>query len=92
MDSTNILLLKASDAEDSYALAAEGDGQGVWRAQRGYGSVFENVWTVELQSEGRPELRQVDWDAVLERAVEAYDLNDPVIANFEWPLRSVAQS
>lgn len=92
MDSINIHLLKASDGADSYALAAEGDGEGPpWRAERGYGLAFEKVWTVELQSNALPDLRQVDWDAVLDRVIEAYDLNDPVIADFEWPIRHVAQ-
>jgi hypothetical protein len=92
MNSTNIHLLKASDAENSYAVTLEGDAQESRRAERGYGSAFDKVWTVELQSSKRPDLRQVDWDAVLERVIEAYDLNDPVIADFEWPLRPVAQS
>lgn len=93
MHSTNVDLLKASDAADSYAVAAEGDDvQGPWRAERGYGSAFQKVWSVEFQSRTQPDLRQVDWDAVLDRAIEAYDLNDPIITDFEWPLRPVPQS
>jgi hypothetical protein len=33
---------------------------------------------------------KLDWDAVLVRLIEAYDLNDPVITDFEWPLREAA--
>jgi hypothetical protein len=92
MESINIHLLKARDAADSYALAAEGDAPGPpWKAERGYGSGFDKVWSVELQSSALPDLRQVDWEAVLERAIEAHDLNDPVITDFEWPLRPVSR-
>jgi hypothetical protein len=41
---------------------------------------------VELQSQGTPKLSQGEWETVLERVLEAYSLNDPVITNFEWPL------
>lgn len=88
MESINLHLLKARDATDAYALAAEGDAEGSpWKAERGYGSAFDQVWSVELQSRALPDLRQVDWDAVLDRVIEAHDLNDPVITEFEWPLR-----
>ena len=86
MESVNVHLHEAKDAEDSYALSVNGEA-GRWRAERGYGSAFDEVWTVELQSDDRPELQDIDWDAVLERVIEAYDLNDPVITDFAWPLR-----
>lgn len=85
MELSAVHLFKARDAEDSYAICLDGDTSGVWRAERGYGSDYEKIWTVELQSEHRPDLEQIDWDAVLERAVEANDLSDAVITNFEWP-------
>jgi hypothetical protein len=90
MESINVHLHKASDAEDGYALCVEGDGPGSWRAERGYGATFQKVWSVEVQSAERPDLNQVDWDSVLERLIEAYDLNDPVITRFTWPLRAAA--
>lgn len=87
MESTNVLLYKSTDAEDSYAIKLEGDAPDTWRAQRGYGAAFRKVWTVELQSQRPPDVKEVDWDSVLTRMVEAYDMNDPVIATFQWPLR-----
>jgi hypothetical protein len=72
------------------AASVDGDTHQRWRAERGYGSAFEKAWTVEVQSESRPEFNQVDWDAVLDRMIEAFDLNDPVIAGFDWPRRQEA--
>ena len=83
-------LYKASDAEDSYAVSLNTDLPGTWRAQRGYGAAFQKMWSIEVQSEVIPDLNQVDWDAILVRAVEAYDLNDPLIVGFSWPLREPA--
>jgi hypothetical protein len=90
MESIIAHLHKASDGEDSYALCLEGDDGQTWRAERGYGGTFQKVWSVEIQSAQAPLLARVDWDAVLERIIEAYDLNDPVITDFEWPLRQLA--
>jgi hypothetical protein len=90
MESINIQLHKANDAEDGYALRTDQDAEERWRAKRGYGSEFQIVWSVELQSQELPNLDQVDWDAVLERTIEAHDLNDPVITDFQWPLRQAA--
>lgn len=92
MESINLHLLNAKDATDSYVLAAEGDAEGPpWKAERGYGSALDKAWSVELKSRVLPDLRQVDWDVVLDRMIEAYDLNDPEIAGFEWPLRSLSR-
>jgi hypothetical protein len=90
MESVTVLLHKATEAEDSYAICMEGDGEGTWRAQRGYGRDFERVWSVELQSESRPSPQEVDWEAVLGRMIEAYDMNDPLITDFSWPERRKA--
>ena len=87
MESISVHLHKSRDAEDSYALSLEGDPPGVWRFERGYGGQFQKIWTVELQSRRVPELRDVEWETVLERVIDAYDLNDPVVTDFEWPLR-----
>jgi hypothetical protein len=89
MESVNVHLHKATDAEAAYALSLD-DVTKPWRAERGYGSTWDKIWTVELQSNRIPDLETVDWDAVLERVIEACDLNDPVIADFEWPLRQLA--
>lgn len=90
MEAITVKLFKSTDAEESYALCVNGDTRDSWRAQRGAGANFEEVWTVEVQSAVRPELHEVDWDMVLERVIEACDLNDPVLANYEWPKRVAA--
>ena len=82
-------LHRALDAEDCFALSVEGEPPG-WRAVRGFGQNFQKVWTIELQSESAPDLFQTDWDAVLERVIQAYDLNAPVITDFHWPKQQVA--
>ena len=91
MESIQVHLHAATDAEDSYALSVGSETVRKWRAERGYGSTFQQVWSVELQSKAVPDLGQVDWRAVLERVIEARDMNDPVIANFDWPLSKVAE-
>ena len=90
MESTIVHLHQALDAEDCFALAVEGEASGTWRAVRGFGQNFQKVWTIELQSTQTPSLLHTDWDAVLERVIEAYDLNDPLITDFEWPRQPVA--
>jgi hypothetical protein len=89
MDSKSIHLHKAKDAEDSWAINLVGDHSGVWRAQKGFGQNFEKVWSLELQSPQAPDLAQTDWDVLLDRAIEAYDMNDPIIAKFQWPIRQL---
>jgi hypothetical protein len=86
MQTTTIFLHQASDAEDSYALSLPGDAPGSWRAEKGFGSKFNQVWTLDLQTAEAPLVQAVDWDVVLARAIEAYSLNDPVITNYSWPL------
>jgi hypothetical protein len=82
--STELELFAAADADDSYALRVAGEK--AWRARTGFGSGLEHVWTVEVESSIEPELAEVDWDAVLERAIEAFEMSDPVISNFDWPV------
>ena len=80
-------LYQAKDADQSYGLRLAGDPLDTWRWERGYGKDFEKVWTVELQSEGEiPGNTQIDWEAVLDRVLEAYQLSDPVISNYHWPV------
>jgi hypothetical protein len=90
MESVTIHLHKATDAEDSYAICLDGDGEATWRARRGYGGKFERVWSVELQSARVPAFRDVDWNSILGRMIEAWDLNDPVITEFNWPMQQPA--
>ena len=78
-------MYEATDAEDAHAVCVEGDPSDTWRVRKGFGQKFKKVWSVELQSKTAPAAMEVDWDAVLERAIEAYDLSDPVLTNFEWP-------
>jgi hypothetical protein len=90
MEARTVHLYQAGDAEDSFALSLEGDNPGVWRAVRGFGQKFQRVWSVELQSNQPADILFTDWDGVLERVIEAYDLNDPVITDFEWPRQQIA--
>jgi hypothetical protein len=90
MNASTVHLHEAADAEDSFALSLEGDSRRTWRAEKGYGQKFQQVWSVELQSRATPKLSRVDWPAVLDRVIEAYQLSDPVIADFEWPLQPSA--
>lgn len=72
---------------DSWAINLVGDIAEMHRAEKGMGNRFRKVWSLELQSEEAPDMSRIDWDAVLERAVYAYDMNDPVISKFKWPLK-----
>ena len=83
---TTVFLHQAADAEDSFAIALPRDTRGSWRAQKGFGSDFKKVWTIDLQSAETPPIQAIDWDQVLMRAIEAYTMNDPIITNFTWPL------
>lgn len=76
---------------DAWALNLLGDLGEVHRAEKGMGNNFRKVWSLELQSEKAPDLSRVDWDAVLERTIYAYDMNDPLISNFEWPIKGVVK-
>ena len=82
---TTVFLHQAADAEDSYAIALPGAARGSWRAQKGFGSDFKKVWTIDFQSAQPPSIQAIDWDQVLLRAIEAYTMNDPIITNFTWP-------
>ena len=83
---TTVFLYEAADAEDSFAIALLGDTRGSWRAQKGFGSNFKKVWTIEFQSAKPPSIQAIDWDQVLLRSIEAYTMNDPIITNFAWPV------
>jgi len=85
METMLVHLYQASDAEDCFALAIEGEPEETWRAVRGFGQKFQKVWSVELQSSEAPDFLRTEWDTVLERVIEAYDLNDPLITDFHWP-------
>ena len=82
---TTVFLHQAADADDSFAISLPGDQPRRWRAQKGFGSDFKNVWTVEFQSSQPPSIQATDWDEVLLRTIEAYTMNDPIITNFTWP-------
>lgn len=81
-------LYKAQDGLDAYAIAngtsRECAKPSTWLAQKGFGSDFEKVWSLELQSASEPS-GAINWESVLDRAIEAYHLSDPVISQFEWP-------
>jgi hypothetical protein len=83
MEKVALHLFKARDAEEAYAIRTPNDER--WLARSGFGSQFEPVWALELESEESADQRAVDWEQVLERAIEAYRLSDPVLTNFEWP-------
>ncbi|MGV3772701.1 MAG: hypothetical protein ACO1QB_07350 [Verrucomicrobiales bacterium] len=85
MEVATIQLFQANDATDAYAIKLKGDGAATWRAQRGFGQTYDQVWSLELQSDGHPDWQNVDWDTVLDRVLEAYTLSDPVVTNFQWP-------
>ena len=84
MEHVKVDLLKASDASDSHAIKLQ-DGSGGVLAQTGYGQDFERVWTVEFEARYSPDILHVDWDAVLQRVIEAHAMSDPVITGFRWP-------
>lgn len=90
MQTLNLQLFKALDAEEAYAIRLPHEEK--WLAQSGFGSQLEFAWNLEIQSEGACDRKRVDWEAVLERAIEAYRLSDPVLTNFRWPEYSSAQS
>ena len=88
MNTQIVHLHRAKDAEDAWSINLVGDKSDVWRAERGFGNDFERVWSLELQSPKEPDLHSVDWDAVLERAINAYDLRDPIMTDFIWPIKA----
>ncbi|MFN7140765.1 MAG: hypothetical protein ACK4UN_15620 [Limisphaerales bacterium] len=87
---STIVHLYEGDA-DSWAINLGGDMAESYRARKGFGADFKEVWTLEIQSDNMPELNVVDWDAILERAIFAYDMNDPLLSRFEWPHKAVAR-
>lgn len=82
---TTVFLYQAADADDSYAISLPGDARAKWRAEKGFGQKFKQVWTIEFQTAEPPSLNAIDWDQVLNRAIEAYTMNDPIITNYTWP-------
>jgi hypothetical protein len=81
METVTIQLYKARDAEEAYAIRRPEPEN--WLARSGFGSQFEPVWTVEFQGSFSSE--PVDWQSVMDRAIEAYRLSDPIVTNFQWP-------
>jgi hypothetical protein len=72
MKSITVELHKAQDAEECYAMRFPQEER--WRAVNGYGSQFQRVWSVEFQGQMEAAESALDWDALLERAIEAYEL------------------
>ena len=87
MEKITLQLFKARDAEESYAIRFPKEDR--WLARFGFGSQFEPAWNLELQCAKPLERYSVDWEVVLDRAIEAYRLSDPVITNFEWPIQAI---
>ena len=83
MEKVALQLFKACDADEAFGLRFPRDDK--WLARTGFGSAFDPVWTLEIQSAQPVDRSRVDWENVLERAIEAYRLSDPVITNFKWP-------
>jgi hypothetical protein len=81
-----IELFEAKDGDQSYAIRLKDDPGKAWRFTRGYGADYQKVWTVELESSHVPEPDLIEWESVLERALEAWQMNDPFISNYEWPI------
>lgn len=77
----SIELHRARDAEESYAIRLAGEQS--WRSRIGFGSQFEKVWNVEFQPAMEVDLELLDWDPVLDRAIEAFRMSDPIVTNFE---------
>ncbi len=84
---STIVHLREGDGE-SWAINLSGDLAETHRAQKGFGGNFKKVWSVELQSLEQPDYTAVNWDVVLERAVYAFDMNDPLLAEFNWPTKA----
>ena len=84
MEKVSLQLYRARDADEGFGLRFPREDK--WLARSGFGSDFQPVWTVEIQSVQRVDPKRVDWESVLDRAIEAYRLSDPVITNFEWPI------
>ena len=84
MEKVALQLFKARDAEEAYAIRFPKAER--WLARSGFGSQLESVWSLEVQSEEVIDPKSVDWDQMLQRAIEAYRLSDPVLTNFDWPV------
>ena len=83
MEKVSLQLFKARDADEAFGLRFPREDK--WLARTGFGSDYQSVWNIEIQSTQPADRTRVDWEDVLERAIEAYRLSDPVITNFEWP-------
>ncbi|HTG43655.1 MAG TPA: hypothetical protein VK633_03900 [Verrucomicrobiae bacterium] len=87
MQKVSVELFSARDAESSFAIRLAGDKESAgWKFRKGFGSEFEKVWAVEFHTMDSPDLAAADWEAVLNRTVEAFQMSDPVIENFHWPV------
>lgn len=84
---STVVHLHEGDGE-SWAINLAGDIAENHRAEKGFGTNYRKVWSLEIQSVEAPDYALVDWDAILERAIYAYDMNDPLISEFEWPMKA----
>jgi hypothetical protein len=82
MKTLSVEVFKARDSDESYAIRAKGDEH--WRAVTGYGSNFEKIWTVDFEGPVPSDLSSIHWEAILDRAVEAYRLSDPLVTTVDW--------
>ena len=82
MNAVILQLFQATDADNSYALRVSGETG--FRTARGFGQDFQEIWMVEVQSESEPDLTNVNWEHLLDRVVEAHEMCDPVLSNFDW--------
>jgi hypothetical protein len=82
MNAISVELFRARDSEDSFAIRKPGE-QG-WRAMIGFGSDFEKVWKLEFEGTSDVNEESLSWEALLGRAIEAYNMSDPVVTDMKW--------
>lgn len=82
---TTIHLFQGTDAEEAFAIRFAEDPDKHFRAERGFTNDFEYVWTVDFETDDKPDRWETNWDQVLNRVVEAYSMRDPVIYGYHWP-------
>jgi hypothetical protein len=82
---TTVHLFQGADGEEAYAIRLPEDPDKYFRAERGFTHDFEHVWTVEFETDEGPDRWGTNWDQVLNRAMEAYAMRDPVISSYHWP-------
>jgi hypothetical protein len=80
MSTIRVNLYEAEDSDGAYAIRLAGAETEIWRAQKGYGSKFTLVWTVEFEIPGSAaDPETLDWNEILDRSIEAYSLSDPIV-------------